>query len=87
MIDIRLVINKMIKILHTALYADDSILYFNKDSGNAIFSFNVIGIVSTDLNNINLHDTNYDADQPENIVHIRLLAWHIEFEKQRVLKE
>ena len=81
------VMNKMIKNLHTALYADDSILYFNKDSDNAIFSFNVIGIVITDLNNINLHNTNYDADQPENIVHIRLLAWHNEFEKQRALKE
>ena len=31
------VTSKMIKKLLTALYADDNILYFNKDSSNAIF--------------------------------------------------
>ena len=28
---------KMTKILFTALYPDDNILYFNEDSGNALF--------------------------------------------------
>ena len=36
------------------------ILYFKEDSGNAIFSCNETGILSIDLNNINLDDTNYD---------------------------
>ena len=33
-----------------------------------------MGIVSIDLNNINVNNTNYDDDDPEAIIHIRLLA-------------
>ena len=57
----------MIKKLLTALYSDDNILYFNKDSGSVIFSTNKIGIFSIDLNNINLDDTDYNEDGPETI--------------------
>ena len=32
-------------------------------------------------------DTNYDEDNPETIIHIRLLAWHIKFEKCKSLKK
>ena len=46
----------MIKKLFTALYADENILYFNEDSGDAVFSYNEMGIVNIDLNNINLDD-------------------------------
>ena len=53
-----------------ALYADDNIVCFNEDSGNAVFSCNEMGIPSKDLNNINLDDTNYDEDDPETINHI-----------------
>ena len=74
----------VIKIL-TALYADDNILYFNEDPGDAIFSCNEIGILSIDLNDINFDDTNYDKDDPETIIYIRLLAWHIE--KNKALKK
>ena len=38
------------------------------------------------LNNINLDDTNYDEDEPETIIHIRLSAWHIRFEKPKAPK-
>ena len=34
------VTSKMIKKLFTALYADESILYFDEDSGNVVFSCN-----------------------------------------------
>ena len=46
------------------------------DSGDTLFSCNEMNILSIDLNNINLDDTNYDEDDAETIVHIRLLAWH-----------
>ena len=77
---------KMIKKLYTALYAGENILYFNEDSGNVIFSCNEIGILNIDLNNINL-DNNFDEDDPETIILIRLLAWHIKFEKAKNLKK
>ena len=50
--------------------------YFKEDSGYVIFSCNEMGmgILSDDLNNINLKDTNYKEDDIENIIHIRLLA-------------
>ena len=54
-----LVTIKMIKKLFTALYADENTLYFNEDSGDAVFSYNEMGIVNIDLNNINLDD-NFD---------------------------
>ena len=75
------VTSKMIKELFTALYTDENILYFNKDFGNVVFSFNEMGIHNIDLNNINL-DNHFDEDYPEVIIHIRLLAWYIKFAKQ-----
>ena len=73
--------SKIIKNVLTALYADENKLNFNENSGDVVFSCNKMGILSIDLNNINLGDINYDEDDPETIIHIRLLAWHIEFEK------
>ena len=46
-----------------------------------------MGILSIDLNNINLDDTNYDEDDPETIIHVRLLAWHSKFENCKALKK
>ena len=44
-----------------------------------------MGIVNIDLNNINL-DNNFDEDDPDTIILVRLLAWHIKFEKRKELK-
>ena len=46
-----------------------------------------MGILSIDPNNINLDDTNFDEDDPETIINVRLLAWDIKFEKLRALKK
>ena len=73
----------MIKNLFTALYAEENILYFNEDPDNVIFNCNGMGILNMDLNNINLDDTNYEENDPDIIILIRLLAWHIESEKRK----
>ena len=39
-----------------------------------------MGILSIDLNNINL-ENNFDEDDPDNITLAKILAWHIRFEK------
>ena len=65
--------------LYIALYADENILYFNGDSGNVVFSCNEMGILNIELNT-NL-DNNFDKDDLNTIIFIRLLAWHIKFEK------
>ena len=80
------VTSKMIKKLFTALYADKNILYFNEDSGNVVFNYNEMGILNIDLNNVNL-DNNFDEDDPDIIILIRLLALHIKFEKRKSLKK
>ena len=36
----------MIKKLFTALYEDENILYFNEDSGDAVFNYNEMGMVN-----------------------------------------
>ena len=74
------------KLFLTVLYPDDNILYFNEDSGNGVFSCNEMGIFNIDLNNINL-DNNFDEDHPNTIIFIKLLTWHIKFEKRKALKK
>ena len=77
----------MIKNPFTALYTYDNILYFNEDSGNAVFSRNGMGILNIYLNNINLDDIDYNQDDPETIIYIRLLDCHIKFKKRKALKK
>ena len=43
-------------------------------------------IFNLDLNNINL-DNNFGEDDPDTIILIRLLAWHIKFKKSTALKK
>ena len=62
----------MIKNIFTVLYADENIIYFNEDSGNVVFSCNKISFPNIDLNDINLDDTNYEEDDPDTIILIRL---------------
>ena len=51
-----------------------------------MFNSNEMGIVNIDLNNINLDD-NFDEEDPDTIILIRLLAWHSKFEKHKELKK
>ena len=59
---------------------DEIIDYFNEDSGDAVFNYNEMGIVNTDLYNITL-DNNFDKDDPDTIILTRLLVWHIKSNK------
>ena len=36
--------------------------------------------------NIDLDDTNYEEDEPDTIILVRLLAWHSKSEKRKTLK-
>ena len=45
-----------------------------------------MGSLSVNLNNINL-DNNFDEDDPDTIILIRLLAWHSKFKKRKALKK
>ena len=73
----------MIKILFIPFYEDENIFYFNEDYGNVVFTCNGLDIIKIDLNNVNLDNTYYDEDDPDTIIFVRLLAWHINFEKRK----
>ena len=76
----------MIKKLYTPLYTDENILYLNEDSGDVTFCCDKMGILSVNLNNINL-DNNFDEDDPDTIFLIRLLVLQVKFEKHKALKK
>ena len=61
------VTNKIIKNLYSALFVDGDVLFFHQNSGNVTFSSNKMGILSVDLNNINIDDANYYEDYPTTI--------------------
>ena len=68
------VTSKLIKIFHDALFANDDILFFDKDFRNVIFYTNEMCIISVDLGQIHLEDVNLYEDDPGCIVHVRILA-------------
>ena len=69
-----------------ALYIDENKFYFNEGSCDAVFIYNGMGILNIDLKNINL-DNNFVKNDSDTIIVIRLLAFHIKFEKCKELKE
>ena len=60
---------------------------FDENSGNVTFSSNKMGILSVDPNNINIDDINFDENDPETIIHVKLLAWCNKFEKRKAFKK
>ena len=73
-----------IKEHYTALYADNGLFFSNEDSGTVTFFCNEMGIFGVNLN-INL-DNNFDEDDSDTIILIRLLAWHSKSKKCKTLK-
>ena len=76
-----LVTSKMNKKLYNTVFADDDILFFVEDSGNVSFLSDEMGILSVNLDNINLYDGNFYEDDPETIIYVRLLAEHYRYKK------
>ena len=60
--------------------------HFNENSGNGVFNCNEMGILNIDLNNNNL-DNNFDEDDPDTIILIRLSARYMKFGKCKALKK
>ena len=67
------------------MYAGENVRYFNEGSGDAVFSCNEMGILNINLNNVSLGD-NFDEDDPNTIILIKRLAWHMKFEKRSYVK-
>ena len=55
---------EFIKKCDDAKFSNDDKVFSNEDYGNVTFSCVKMGILSVDLNNINLDDINFDEDDP-----------------------
>ena len=74
------------KLFLAASHLVDNMLYFNEDCSSPFFSCNDMVIFNVDLNDINL-DNNFDEDNPNTIIFIKVLASNIKFEKRKALKK
>ena len=45
-----------------------------------------MGILNIDLKNINLGNS-FDEDDRDTVIHIKLSAWHVKFEKRQTLEK
>ena len=82
------VTNKMLEKLDNAFHPHDDILFYNEDFDKVTFIANQRYIIAVDLDKINLdHDNNFYEDDPDTIIHVRLLAWRSEFRKRKALKK
>ena len=68
------------------MYTNENILYFDDDFGHVVFNCNKMDILDIDLNYINL-DNNFAEDDPDAIIHVRLLTWHIRFQNCKAPKK
>ena len=46
-----------------------------------------MSIFCIDLNNINLDDVNFDEDDPETIIHDKLMVWRNKFKQRKECKK
>ena len=82
----RFVTSKMIKKLDDAWFTNYNILFFDEDPGSFTFSSDEMGILSVHHDKINL-DVNFDEDDPETIIHVRLMPWHNRYKQCKSCKK
>ena len=73
------VTSMIIKKLDDALFANDKI-FINEDSNNVTSFGGEMGILRVDLDKINLGDLNFCEDDPQTIIHVRIMASHNKYE-------
>ena len=64
----------MLETLDEVVLCNDDMVFINADSDVTLCNDDM-GLNIIDLNNINLADDNFDEDDPETIIHVRLIAW------------
>ena len=69
------VTNKMLEQFDDIAFSNDDMDLDSKDTNIVIFFSDGVGLDTIDLNNINLDDDKFDDDDPEGIIHNRLMAW------------
>ena len=82
------VTSKMLEKLHNASEANGNTLFYNEDFDKVTFIACERHILAADLDKINLdNDNNFDEDDPDTIIHVRLLDWRSKFKKHKTLRK
>ena len=82
------VTSKMLEKINNASLDHDDIFCFNKDFHKVTFITNQINVLAVYLNKINFgNDNNFDEDDSDTNIHVRLLVWCSKFEKRQALKK
>ena len=77
----------MIKNIDDSVLSNNDIIFANEDSSNVTFFSHETGIFNVDPNSINLDHVNFDENDPEIIIHGRLMAWRNIFNQRKVFKK
>ena len=77
----------MIKILDDTFFPNNDIILINEHSNNVTFFGGEMGILSVDLDKINLGDINFDEDDPKTVIHVRVMAWHYRYKQHKSCKK
>ena len=75
--------SKMLEKFDNTLHAKDDILFYNEDLDKVTFIANQRHVLVVVLQN----DNNFYEDDPDNIIHIKLLAGCSKFGKRKALKK
>ena len=80
--------SKMLEKLDNALHTNDDIHFYKEDCDKVTFIANQRNIPAVDLDKIKLdYGNNFYEDDPDTIIHVRLLAWHSNCKKHKGLKK
>ena len=70
------VTNKMLEKFHDAVNAKDDVIFFYENFIKVTFFAYEMAVLGVDLDKINLDSDNFNEDDPDTLIHTRLLAWH-----------
>ena len=67
--------NNVFEKLDDVVFSNDDIVLVGTDSDNVTYFSDDMGFVNVDLNKFSLDDDKFDEDDPENFIHVKLMAW------------
>ena len=79
------VMNKFPDKLDNVEFCNDGIDLPDIDSHFATFFSDEVSVITMNFNNINLDDNNFDEEDPETIIHVRLIAWCNRYNQARCI--
>ena len=68
-------------------YLKDDIIFINADSDNATLFSDDMALNTIDFNNINLVDDDFDEEDPDTSIDVRLIAWCNRYKQSKVWKK